>query len=77
MGQCGRTSLATHPYHLGCGRPANPAMLPSRSMIWSRSHIISHDGKLIRVHPDKHDPIKAHGAFANHGDEPDRINAAS
>jgi transposase InsO family protein len=38
---------------------------------------ISQNGKLIRVHPVKHDPIKAHGAFANPGGKPDRINAAS
>jgi hypothetical protein len=38
---------------------------------------ISQDGRLLRVHPVKHDPIKAHGAFANPGGKPDRINAAS
>lgn len=38
---------------------------------------ISQDGRLIRVHPVKHDPVKAHGAFANPGGKPDRINAAS
>lgn len=38
---------------------------------------ISQKGKLLRVHPVKHDPIKAHGAFANPGGKPDRINAAS
>jgi hypothetical protein len=38
---------------------------------------ISQDGRLLRVHPVKHDPIKAHGAFANPGGNPDRINAAS
>jgi transposase InsO family protein len=38
---------------------------------------ISQEGRLIRVHPVKHDPIKAHGAFANPGGKPDRINAAS
>lgn len=38
---------------------------------------ISQDGKLLRVHPVKHDPINAHGAFANPGGKPDRINAAS
>jgi hypothetical protein len=38
---------------------------------------ISQDGKLLRVHPVKHDPIKAHGAFANPGGKPDRINDAS
>lgn len=38
---------------------------------------ISHKGKLLRVHPVKHDPTKAHGAFANPGGKPDRINAAS
>ena len=38
---------------------------------------ISQNGKLLRVHPVKHDPIKAHGAFANPGGKPDRINAAS
>jgi hypothetical protein len=38
---------------------------------------ISQDGKLLRVHPVKHDPIKSHGAFANPGGKPDRVNAAS
>jgi transposase InsO family protein len=38
---------------------------------------ISQNGKLLRVHPVKHDPIKSHGAFANPGGKPDRINAAS
>lgn len=38
---------------------------------------ISQNGKLLRVHPVKHDPIKAHGAFANPGGKPDRVNAAS
>jgi transposase InsO family protein len=38
---------------------------------------ISQDGKLLRVHAAKHDPVKAHGAFANPGGKPDRINAAS
>jgi hypothetical protein len=38
---------------------------------------ISQNGKLLRVHLAKHDPIKAHGAFANPGGKPDRINAAN
>ena len=38
---------------------------------------ISQNGRLLRVHPVKHDPVKAHGAFANPGGKPDRINAAS
>ena len=38
---------------------------------------ISQNSKLLRVHPVKHGPIKAHGAFANPGGKPDRINAAS
>ena len=38
---------------------------------------ISQDGNLLRVHPVKHDPIKAHGSFANPGGKPDRINAGS
>lgn len=38
---------------------------------------ISQSGKLLRVHAVKHDPVKAHGAFANPGGKPDRINAAS
>jgi hypothetical protein len=38
---------------------------------------ISQNGKLLRAHAVKHDPIKAHGAFANPGGKPDRINAAS
>jgi hypothetical protein len=38
---------------------------------------ISQNGKLLRVHVVKHDPVKAHGAFANPGGKPDRINAAS
>ncbi|MGH8925296.1 MAG: hypothetical protein ACRDWA_11775 [Acidimicrobiia bacterium] len=31
----------------------------------------------LRVHPVKHDTVKAHGAFANPGGKADRINAAS
>ncbi len=38
---------------------------------------ISKDGKLLKTHAVKHDPIKAYGAFANPGGKPDRINAAS
>jgi len=38
---------------------------------------ISQAGRLLRTHPAKHDPAKAHGAFANPGGKPDRINAAS
>lgn len=38
---------------------------------------ISQAGKLLRVHPVKHDPTKAHGAFANPDGKPNRINAAS
>jgi len=38
---------------------------------------ISQNGKLLRVHAAKHDPVKAHGAFANPGGKPHRINAAS
>jgi len=38
---------------------------------------ISQHGHLLRTHPVKHDPVKAHGAFANPGGKPDRINAAS
>jgi len=35
------------------------------------------DGKLLTVHATKHDPAKAHGAFANPGGRPGRANAAS
>ena len=38
---------------------------------------ISQGGRLLRVHSVKHDLVKAHGAFANPGGKPDRINAAS
>ncbi len=38
---------------------------------------ISKDGKLLKTHAVKHDPIKAYGAFANPAGKPDRINAAS
>lgn len=38
---------------------------------------ISQAGKLIRTHAAKHDPVKAHGAFANPGGRPRRLNAAS
>ena len=34
------------------------------------------EGKLLRTHPVKHDRRKEHGAFANPGGRPDRINAA-
>lgn len=38
---------------------------------------ISQAGRLLRSHPVKHDPARAHGAFANPGGRPQRINAAS
>ncbi|MCI0545155.1 MAG: IS481 family transposase [Actinobacteria bacterium] len=38
---------------------------------------ISQHGKVIRTHPIRHDPDKAHGAFANPGGKANRINAAS
>ncbi len=38
---------------------------------------ISTGGRVVRTHPAKHDPNKAHGAFANPGGRAKRINAAS
>jgi transposase InsO family protein len=38
---------------------------------------ISQQGRVIRTHPIRHDPNKAHGAFANPGGRARRINAAS
>ena len=38
---------------------------------------ISQQGRVIRTHPIRHDPDKAHGAFANPGGRASRINAAS
>jgi transposase InsO family protein len=38
---------------------------------------ISADERMVRTHPAKHDPNKAHGAFANPAGRPHRINAAS
>ncbi|MGI8518276.1 MAG: Mu transposase domain-containing protein, partial [Acidimicrobiia bacterium] len=38
---------------------------------------ISQQGRVIRTHPNRHDPDKAHGAFANPGGNANRINAAS
>ncbi len=37
---------------------------------------ISFEGKLVRTHPIRHDGAKEHGAFANPGGRPRRINAA-
>ncbi|CAN5170379.1 hypothetical protein BH18ACT5_BH18ACT5_13530 [soil metagenome] len=37
---------------------------------------ISQQGRVIRTHPIRHDPDKAHGAFANPGGKANRINAA-
>jgi transposase InsO family protein len=37
---------------------------------------ISLDGELLRTHPIRHDRSKEHGAFANPGGRPRRINAA-
>jgi hypothetical protein len=37
---------------------------------------ISQNGQVIVKHPIKHDRIKEHGAFANPGGRPRRINAA-
>ena len=38
---------------------------------------ISQKGRVVRTHPIRHDPDRAHGAFANPGGRPRRINAAS
>jgi len=38
---------------------------------------ITQQGRVIRTHPIRHDPDKAHGAFANPGGKANRINAAS
>jgi hypothetical protein len=37
---------------------------------------ISFEGQLVRTHAIRHDPTKEHGAFANPGGRPRRINAA-
>jgi transposase InsO family protein len=37
---------------------------------------ISQKGRVVRTHPIRHDPDRAHGAFANPGGRPRRINAA-
>ncbi len=37
---------------------------------------ITFDGRLVRTHPIRHDRAKEHGAFANPGGRPRRINAA-
>lgn len=37
---------------------------------------ISAGGQILRVHPIKHDRSREHGAFANAGGRPSRINAA-
>ena len=37
---------------------------------------ISSDDRIIRTHAARHDRRKEHGAFANPGGRPDRINAA-
>jgi transposase InsO family protein len=38
---------------------------------------ISARGRVVRTHAVKHDPDRAHGAFANPGGRPRRVNAAS
>ena len=37
---------------------------------------ISASGEVLRVHPIRHDRSREHGAFANAGGRPSRINAA-
>jgi hypothetical protein len=37
---------------------------------------ISAGGELLKVHPIRHDRSREHGAFANAGGRPSRINAA-
>jgi hypothetical protein len=37
---------------------------------------IAFEGQLVRTHPIRHDRTKEHGAFANPGGRPRRINAA-
>lgn len=34
------------------------------------------DGKVIKAHPIRHDPIKEHGAFANPGGRPPKKHSA-
>jgi hypothetical protein len=34
------------------------------------------DGKVVKTHPIRHDPIKEHGAFANPGGRPPKKRSA-
>ena len=52
------------------GRQVEVCLAGDTVQIWG-------DGRLLRTHAAKHDRRKEHGAFANPGGRPDRINAAA
>ncbi len=56
------------------GEHTSAARSRSRS---SATHVeISAGGEVLKVHPIRHDRSREHGAFANAGGRPSRINAA-
>ncbi len=57
----GNMSFAGTPYRAGTGLPGP---LPSRSPSWPARSSSAVDGKVVRVHPIRHDRSKEHGAFA-------------
>ena len=68
----GSVSFAGANYRVGNafrGRQVEVSLAGDTVPIWS-------DDRIIRTHAARHDRRKEHGAFANPGGRPDRINAA-
>jgi transposase InsO family protein len=68
----GSVSFAGADYRAGNaykGRQVEVCLAGDTVQIWG-------DGRILRTHAAKHDRRKEHGAFANPGGRPDRINAA-
>ena len=68
----GSVSFAGANYRVGNafrGRQVEVSLAGDTVQIWS-------DDRIIRTHAARHDRRKEHGAFANPGGRPDRINAA-
>jgi hypothetical protein len=68
----GCVSFAGWTYRVGNAHRRRPAEIA----IVGDTVQISVDGRLVRTHPIRHDRAKEHGAFANPGGRPRRINAA-
>ena len=52
------------------------AILTGNAKVFTGRFGPSAGGEVLRVHPIRHDRSREHGAFANAGGRPSRINAA-